>query len=107
MIGDIKNKYCPVCESRTDHIQGCYKVKKVNGELFHLDFSQSDSRKKISTGFKEFVLGERDGFMDRSTPGEFVQTRNGGSAFEELFSQRLRSLKCSQCNHLIKISRFP
>ena len=107
MIGDISLKYCPVCESKTEHLQGCFKVKKINGGLFHLEASLSDSHKQISTGFKKFVLAEREGVMNGATPGDFVQTRQGGSAFEEFFARQVRSLKCTQCQHLIEISRLP
>ena len=107
MIGDISLKYCPVCKSQTEHEQGNFRSRRVKGELFSLDASQSESLQKISTGFNEFVFSEREGFADGDSPGEYVQTRKGGLNFEELFAPQIRSLKCSKCQHLIKISRLP
>ncbi len=107
MIGEIKVTYCPICESDTDHLQGCFKCKEVSGELFHFDVSLSDSLQKVSAGYRGFVLEEHEGLMDGDTPDEYVKTRKGGLDFEKLFSPQVRSLKCSKCLHLIKISRFP
>ncbi len=107
MIGEIKLKYCPVCSEETDHLQGCFKCKEIDGELFHFDVSLSDSLQKVSAGFKDFVLEEHEGLMDGDAPDEYVKTRKGGLNFEELFAPQVRSLKCSKCLHLIKISRFP
>ena len=53
MIGDIKLKYCLICDEDTDHIQGCFKSKEINKELYHFDVSLSDSLKKVSAGFKD------------------------------------------------------
>ena len=107
MIGDKSRKYCPICKSEIEHIQGCFKVQNIDGEIFHLNATSHDSIRKISNGFKDFVVDQREGLINSDTPGEFVQTRSGRSGFEALFAQRVRSLKCSRCSHLIKISRFP
>ena len=107
MIGDIKLKYCLICDEDTDHIQGCFKSKEINKELYHFDVSLSDSLKKVSAGFKDFVLKENGGLMDSNSPSEYVGTKKGGLNFEEMFAPKVRSLKCSICQHLIKISRFP
>ena len=56
MIGDIKLKYCPICEENTNHEQGCFKIKEINGELFHLDATLSDSLKKISGRVQWFFI---------------------------------------------------
>ena len=107
MIGDIKLKYCPICCENTDHEQGCFKSKEIKGELFHLDVTLSDSIKKVSKGFRDFVIDEKDGFMDTDSPSEYAGSRRGGLNFEEMFASQVRSLRCSQCQHLIKISRLP
>ena len=107
MIGDIKLTYCPICDADTDHLQGCFKCKNIDGELFDFDVLLSDSLKKVSSGYREFVLEEHNGLMDSDAPGEYVETKKGGLNFEELFASQVRSLKCTQCLHLIKISRFP
>jgi hypothetical protein len=107
MIGDVKLKYCPICDENTDHQQGTFKCKEINGELFHFDASLSDSIQKVSAGFRDFVLKEHDGLMDGDSPSEYAGTKSGGLNFEELFASQVRSLKCSKCQHLIKISRFP
>ncbi len=107
MIGEIKVTYCPICESDTDHLQGCFKCKEVSGELFHFDVSLTDTMRKLSSGFKDFVLEEHEGQMDDDSPKQYADTKSGGINFEELFATQVRSLKCSQCQHLIKISRLP
>ena len=107
MIGDKSKIYCPICESEQEHLQGCFKVQNIDGEIFHFTTTSNDSIRKISNGFKDFVVDQREGFINSDTPDDFVQTRSGRSAFEELFAQRVRSLKCSRCSHLKKISRFP
>ena len=107
MVGEIGVKYCPICDEDTDHQKGIFKTKKIEGELFHLNTSLHSSLKKVSVGYKDFVVGENNGVMNGDTPDEYVETRKGGVDFEELFSPQVRSLKCTQCLHLIKISRFP
>ena len=107
MNGDIRLKYCPICECDTDQLQGCFKIKEINGELFHLDISQSDSLKKVSAGFKNFVVDKKDGVMNGDTPSEYLETKKRGFDFEEMFSPQVRSLKCIKCLHLIKISKLP
>jgi hypothetical protein len=107
MIGDIKLKYCPICDETTDHLQGCFKSKEIKGELFHLDVTLSDSLKKISAGFSGFLFEEKDGFADSNSPSEYASTENAGLNFEEMFATQVRSLKCGQCQHLIKLSRLP
>ena len=78
MIGDIVEKYCPICQ-------------KIGDELFHLDVSVSESMKKLSNGFREFVLEEQGGIMDGDSPEEYAQTVGGGLNLEEMFSTRVRS----------------
>ena len=107
MNGEIKLKYCPVCESDTDHLQGCFKYKKVNGEIFHYDVSLSDSLNNVSAGYKDFVVDENNGMMNGDTPDEYAESSQGGLNFGELFAPQVRSLKCVGCGHLLKISRFP
>ncbi len=107
MIGEIKVTYCPICESDTDHLQGCFKCKEVSGELFHFDVSLTDTMRKLSSGFKDFVLEGHGGVMDGDVTDEYVKTRKGGLDFEKLFSPQVRSLKCVSCGHLLKISRLP
>ena len=107
MIGDIVEKYCSICNENTEHEQGCFKCKEIGNELFHLDVSVSESMKKLSNGFKDFVMKEQGGVMDGDSPEEYSQTIGAGLNFEELFASTVRSLKCSGCGHLIKISRLP
>ena len=107
MIGDIKLTYCPICDADTDHLQDCFKCKNIDGELFDFDVLLSDSLKKVSSGFKDFVLKDNGGLIDSNSPSEYAVTKTGGLNFEELFASQVRSLKCTQCRHLIKISRFP
>ena len=45
--------------------------------------------------------------MDGGSPEEYAQTVGGGLNFEELFAPTVRSLKCSECGHLIQIGRLP
>jgi hypothetical protein len=45
--------------------------------------------------------------MDGGSPSEYASTENAGLNFEEMFATQVRSLKCGQCQHLIKISRLP
>ena len=47
MIGDVKLKSCPICDENTDHLQGTFKCKEVNGELYHFDATFSDSLQKM------------------------------------------------------------
>ena len=42
------------------HLQGCFKCKEIGNELFHLDVSVSESVKKLSNGFRDFVMEEQD-----------------------------------------------
>lgn len=107
MIGDIVEKYCPICLEDTLHEQGCFKSKKIGNELFHLDVSVSESMKKLSNGFRDFVMEEQDGVMNGDSTEEYAQTIGVGLDFEELFASTIRSLKCQQCGHLIRISRLP
>ena len=105
MIGDIKQKYCPVCDKKTDHEQGCFKSKSIGRELFHLDVSTDEALKNLSSGFRDFVIQEQDGVMDADSSGEFAQSPTAGLDFETLFASTVRSLKCDSCGHLIPISR--
>ena len=107
MIGGIFEKYCPICQENTEHLLGCFKSQKIGDELFHLDVSVSESVKKLSNGFRNFVLKEQGGVMDGDRPEEFAETVGGGQNFEELFASTVRSLKCSECGHLIQIGRLP
>ena len=107
MNGDVKPKYCPVCVENTDHVQGTYKCKEINGELFHFDVSLSDSLKKVSAGYMDFVLEGHDGVMDYDSPSHYAESSEGGLNFGELFDPQVRSLKCVGCGHLLKISRLP
>jgi hypothetical protein len=75
--------------------------------LFHLDVTLTDSLKKVSEGFKDFVIDEKHGFADSNSPSEYAVTENAGLNFEEMFATQVRSLKCSNCQHLIKLSRLP
>ena len=107
MVGDIVNKYCPICDENTEHEQGCFKSKEIRDELFHLDVSTSESMKKLSNGFREFVMDEQDGIMDADSSSEYGRSGGGGLNFEEIFATVVRSLKCSGCGHLIQIGRLP
>ncbi len=107
MAGDIKPQYCPICDTHTEHEQGCFKCKEINGELFYLKTSTSEALKKISTGFKDYIVSENNGLMNCDSPVEYMNKGGGGIDFEELFAPQLRSLKCSSCGHLIKLSRLP
>ncbi len=59
MIGDILEKYCPICQKNTEHLLGCFKSQKIGDKLFHLDVTASESVKKLSNGFRDFVLEEQ------------------------------------------------
>jgi hypothetical protein len=83
MIGDIKLKYCPICEENTNHEQGCFKSQEINGELFHLDVTLSECLQKVSSGFSDFVIDEKDGFVDSDSPSEYASTKDGGLNFED------------------------
>ena len=107
MICDIKTKYCPVCAENTDHMQGNFRSKRINGELYHLESSSTESLKKLSQGFNEYVIEKQGGIMNGTSPEEYAKTSQAGLNFEELFAPQVRSLKCCQCQHLIKISRLP
>lgn len=107
MIGDIKTVYCPVCEAETEHKQGCFKCKEIDGKLFFLNTSVSESLDKISSGFKKHVIDENAGEMDKDTPAEYVGSVQGGLDFELLFAPVVRSMRCSCCDHLIQISKLP
>ena len=61
MVGDIVEKYCPICDEKTEHEQGNFKSKEIGDELFHLDVSVSESMKKLSDGFKKFIM---EGYYD-------------------------------------------
>lgn len=58
-------------------------------------------------GFSGFLFEEKDGFADSNSPSEYAVTKNAGLNFEEMFATQVRSLKCGQCQHLIKLSRLP
>ncbi len=107
MIGDIKQKYCPICDENTDHLQGTFKCKEINGDLCHLNSTLSDSLRKLNSGYKDFVLDEKDGNMNSDSPYAYAVTQKGGLNFEEFFASQVRSLKCTKCLHLIKIARLP
>lgn len=107
MIRGIKPKYCPICDEDTDHQQGCFKCKEINGELFHFDVSLSDSLQKVGAGYKDYVIGENNGVMDADSPTHYSTSKQGGLDFGDLFAPNVRSLKCVDCGHLLKISRFP
>ena len=72
MIGDIKLTYCPICDADTDHLQGCFKCKNIDGELFDFEVLLSDSLKKVSSGFKDFVVECHGGLMDVDSPSEYA-----------------------------------
>ncbi len=107
MIGDTKVEYCPICESDTLHEQGCFKSQEINGEFFHFDVSLSELLQKNSDDFRTFILEEQDGTMNSDSPSAYADTKKCGLNFEKLFAPQVRSLKCSDCQHLIKILRFP
>lgn len=107
MVGDIVKKHCLICDKKTDHEQGNFKSHEIGGELFHLDVSLDDALKKMSDGFRDFVLEEQNGLMDTESPEEYAQTFGGGLDFETLFAPVVRSLKCDGCGHLIKLGRLP
>lgn len=107
MIGDIKLKYCPICDENTDHLQGTFKCKEINGELFHFNVSLSESLEKVSSGFRDFVLEEQSGLMDKDSPSKYAGSKSGGLSLEEMFARNICSLRCCKCQHLIKIARFP
>ena len=90
----------------TSHEQGTWKSERINGELYHLNVTTDDALKGISKSFKDFIRDEQDGVMDSSSPEKFVQ-HTGGLDFQTLFAQSIRALKCSECGHLIRISRLP
>ena len=71
MIGGIFEKYCPICQENTEHLLGCFKSQKIGDELFHLDVSVSESVKKLSNGFRNFVLKEQGGVMDGDRPEKY------------------------------------
>jgi len=89
MIGDIKVKYCHICDEDNYHQQGCFKSKEINGELYHFDVSLSDSLKKVSAGFKDFVVGENNGVMKDDTPDEYVKTRKGDLILKNCLLRKL------------------
>ena len=99
--------HCKICNASTDHVQGTFKCKEIQGELFHLDTSVSDSLRKVSEGFRDYVREESGEMMDSQSPAEYVESVEGGLNFGELFAPTVRSLKCEDCGHLIRISRLP
>ena len=107
MIGDIIVMHCLICDEETDHQKGIFKSKEIDGEWFHLNAPLSELLKKNRNGFHEYTLDDQNGVMDSSSPSAFAGTMKGGLILEELFSPQIRSLKCSDCQHLIRISRFP
>ena len=107
MISDVQKKYCPVCKKNTIHEQGCFKSREIGNELFHLEVSLDTSLKNLSDGFKDFVRQEQQGVMDSDSPGHYARNVAGGLNLTELFASVIRSLKCEECGHLIRISRLP
>lgn len=99
--------HCKICDASTDHVKGTFKCKEIQGELFHLDTSVSDSLRKVSAGFSDYVVEEENGLVDSGSPAEYAKSVGGGLNFEELFAPTVRSLKCKDCGHLIRISRLP
>ena len=100
-------KYCPICKEETEHEKGNYRSRVKNNEYFHLESSFDDAQKNLSDGFRKFVIEKQAGAVAHSAAAEYINTEEAEPIFHQLFAKRVRALKCSQCNHLIKLSRFP
>jgi hypothetical protein len=107
MNGEISVEFCVICDEKTKHEKGNYRSQLIRGEPFHLDVSITDSIKKLSDGFRDFVLEERDGIVDRGAPVAYINNQEPDVTYNKLFAKRIRSLKCVKCCHLVKLNRFP
>ena len=107
MVGEITVRYCPICKEDTENQEGNYRVRVIDGRYFHLESSFEDARKKLSAGFNYFVLEEKSGVVAHGAAAEYINTEEAEPIFEQLFAKRVRSQRCSQCGHLIKLPRFP
>ena len=72
-----------------------------------MESSFEDARKNLSDGFRNFVVEEQAGVVAQGAAAEYINTEKAQPIFHQLFAKRVRALKCSECNHLIKLSRFP
>jgi len=78
-----------------------------NNELFELTTSTNDALKNLSNGFNQFALTEQGFSIDSETPIDYVQSNSGKSTIAELFASSIRALRCTECGHLIQLSRLP
>jgi len=107
MVGEITVRYCPICKEDTENQEGNYRVRVIDGRYFHLESSFEDARKKLSDGFRNFVAENQAGVVAQGTAAEYINTEEAEPIYHQLFAKRVRAFKCSECNHLIPLPRFP
>jgi len=103
----MKIKYCKSCAVNTHHRLGTFKCKDINGELFELNVTLNDALKKVSDDFVQFAQTEKDNRIDTKATIEYINSDKGNLNINELFANSVRALKCSECGHLIRLSRLP
>ena len=113
-MNNTKIKFCNICNIDTEHEQGNFQSKRINGELFHLQESMDESLGKLSSGFSKFVTEENNGLANRETIVDALCNNLESNIDEDSFftpfslsPKRIRSLKCSECGHLIRLSKLP
>lgn len=99
-------KHCEICKKDTDHEKGNFKVHaREDGCLFHEAETFDEKLSSMSNAFTQHVVDDQGGIATQASVGEFVKSKK--DAFGSLFAQSIRAFKCSECGHLIKLSKLP
>ena len=101
---------CPVCKSETEHQDGLYKAVEISGRLFGANSSFTDDVGELSDLFKDYVISRRGGELSLDVLRTFLveqRSQSGSHPLSRMFARRMRAHKCTNCGHLIQLSRLP
>jgi len=99
-------KFCKICNTTTTHTKGTFKCRNIEDELFILETSTDEALKNLSAGFNQFTQTDSE-LINSQSPVDYIKSENGELNLNDLFAKSIRAFKCTECGHLIQLSKFP